>query len=351
MTQSIHVCHRCRKVQPPSTWCPDCEEILKVEPAEFLVGKRFGPYDLDGLVGTGAMGIVYSARAGPSAKRIAIKMMLPDAGDPTAVRRFLREARVLAELRHPNIIKVYDTDVSEWGPPYYVMEHLEGGTLRDAVTANPHGIPLEEVVEHARQIAAALEFAHARGVIHRDLKPENVLVTPHGTGTRDKVLDFGLARLVHEGDTRLTQTGIVLGTPTYMAPEQLTGREVGPKADQYALALIVAELLTGRKVRQDKSLAEIVTVEVSRPLPDHRLASCNPPPHVRDALIRATQPDPHKRFADVTEFSVALGARPGRWSLPTPRSRHWIRRLLIIALLAAAGGVAGVLVARYGLGG
>jgi serine/threonine-protein kinase len=176
------------------------------------------------------------------------------------------------------------------------------------------GMPLAETLRHARQMAAGLLFAHERGVIHRDLKPENIfLVDSPGGPPVIKILDFGLAKSVlRTREPRLTRSGIVLGTPAYLAPEQAQNVELGPWTDQYAFALLVAEMLTGRKVRQDVTLAQIVTTEIARPLPAERVASAKPPPNVVAALQRATQPDPAQRFADVEDFVRALEDRPTR---------------------------------------
>jgi serine/threonine protein kinase len=307
----LHVCLDCHRLRAPQMMCPACGHLLSVEPATFFVGRELGGNRIDGVLGTGAMGAVYAASKGDPPRRVALKLMVPDEDDDTVVPRFLREARLLAELRHPHIVEVFECATAEWGTPYFTMELLEGRTLRDELRDRPGGMPPAEALEHVRQIAEGLLFAHEHGVVHRDLKPENIFLGRDAGGPRDRILDFGLAKSVlRPGDTRLTRSGIVLGTPNYLSPEQVRGTGIGPYTDQYAFALIVAELLTGRKMRQEKTIGEIVTVEVSRPLPAERLAGAGLPAHVIDALARATEPEPAARFPDVGAFLRALQAAP-----------------------------------------
>jgi serine/threonine protein kinase len=309
----LHVCHACHRLQPPQVFCPACGVPLALEAPEFFLGRTLGGHRIDGLLGTGAMGAVYAATKGEPPRHVALKLMVPDEDDPSVVPRFLREARVLGELRHPHIVEVFECATAEWGTPYFTMELLEGRTLREELRDRPQGMPFDEALAHVRQIGAGLLFAHEHGVVHRDLKPENVFLGSSANGSRDRILDFGLAKTVlRPGDTRLTRSGIVLGTPNYLSPEQVHASGIGPHTDQYAFALITAEMLTGRKMRQGLTIGQIVTSEVSRPLPAERLAGIELPRHVPAALARATQPAPGDRFPDVGAFVEALaGPRRG----------------------------------------
>lgn len=354
----IYVCHRCHRILPPQERCGICGNPIQVEAPETFVGRTIGVWKLEQVIGLGAMGAVYAGSV--EGRRAAIKLMVPDDEDATMVTRFIREAQLLSQLRHPHIVEGFESGTGEWGTPYFAMELLHGRTLRDEMRGRPQGMPLEEVLRHARQMAAGLLFAHERGVVHRDLKPENIFLVENAGGPPvDKILDFGLAKSVlRSREPRLTRSGIVLGTPAYLAPEQARNQDLGPWTDQYAFALLVAEMMTGRKMRQDVGLAQIVTVEIARPLPAERVASAKPPAHVVAALQRATQPDPADRFADVEDFVRALEDRPTRTrrerkvSPGAVRIEHprVVRRraalLVLFGLLVVAAGVAAWLLSR-----
>jgi hypothetical protein len=186
-------------------------------------------YELERELGRGGMAVVYAARDTEIRRRVALKVLAAHlAGDPDFRARFLREARIAGSLSHPNLVRVYDIDEHD-GLPCIVMELLEGGTLEGGTLTSAE----------AAQVAEGLAYAHARGVVHRDLKPSNLLRTSDGVV---KLADFGIARAAEE--TRLTQIGTVLGTLRYLSPEQAEGRDVGPEADVYSLAVVLNELLT-----------------------------------------------------------------------------------------------------------
>jgi serine/threonine protein kinase len=213
-------------------------------------------YHLLGELGRGGMGVVYKARQEKLNRPVALKMILT--GRPAADKdlvRFLQEAEAVARLQHPHIVQIYEVN-REGSQPYFAMEYIAGGSLADLLRGgNP--LPARRSAEILASLARAMEFAHQRGVIHRDLKPSNILLTADGT---PKITDFGLAKFLERGGPSsdgpapaahtLTHTGAVLGTPSYMAPEQAWGkskvRTVGPAADVYALGAILYELLTGR---------------------------------------------------------------------------------------------------------
>ena len=211
-------------------------------------GSRIGPYEVLSLLGHGGMGRVYLARDTRLNRTVALKVLAVErAAHPEAQERLRREARAIASLNHPHICALYDFGTIE-GADYLVMEHLEGETLEMRLTRGPLG--LEEALDRAIEVAEALDFAHRAGIVHRDLKPANVMLTRTGA----KLLDFGIAvpqpdaeiaRRIEE--SRLTATGAMLGTPRYMAPEQLDGREADARTDLFALGLLLFEMVTGQE--------------------------------------------------------------------------------------------------------
>jgi serine/threonine protein kinase len=234
------------------------------QPAENLLGEssvvqlpaeaRLGHYQILAMLGRGGMGVVYRAKDTKLGREVAIKV-LPDslAQDPDRLARFNREAKVLASLNHPNIGHIYGVESQA-----LVMELVEGETLASLIKPSP--LPIETVLNYARQIAEALEAAHEKGIVHRDLKPANIMVTPAGLV---KVLDFGLARteeLFAAGDpaqspTTLspTRAGIILGTAAYMSPEQARGETVDKRSDIWAFGVVLYEILTGAHFRANRS--------------------------------------------------------------------------------------------------
>ncbi len=305
----FRLCANCRRIEGSGTLCPSCGGRLELAEPEVLVGQVFGKYTLENVLGAGGMGVVYGARHATLGRLVALKMILSGVADEAFLKRFLQEARVLAELKHPNIVEVYDFDVSEWGPPFMVMEFLEGRSLREILEQQKAGLALPDYASLILEIGAALGYAHKRGVVHRDLKPENIFVAVYDGVPVGKVLDFGLAKLLRAPnlDDRLTATGAVMGTPHYLAPEQILCRPVSPQSDQYALALVVAEMAAGKAVRAGKSFSEICATEASRPLSDDWAPERLPPGPLRDALRRGTDPDPMRRYADISSFISALG--------------------------------------------
>jgi eukaryotic-like serine/threonine-protein kinase len=310
------------------------------------IGARLGPYEVVSLVGAGGMGEVYCAHDTRLGRDVALKV-LPEhfADEAERLSRFEREARVLASLSHPNIAHVYGLEES--GPVRALaMELVDGPTLADRLRHGP--LPLDEACALARQIAEAVEAAHEAGVIHRDLKPANIKVRRDGT---IKVLDFGLAKSVDRGltpsststtradlgDDRLTQPGVVLGTASYMAPEQARGAVVDTRADIWAFGCVFYEMLTGRPLFAGETMSDQLAAVLTREI---TLASlpASTPASVRRLLQRCLERDPRTRLRDIGEARVVLER-----SEPIDRSEagevtsHGVRPWLAWALVTLAG--------------
>ncbi|HEU4663618.1 MAG TPA: serine/threonine-protein kinase [Dokdonella sp.] len=318
-----------------------------------FIGQTFGKYALVELIGEGGMGIVLKGRHVALGQAVAVKLLQPGLGDEAFRERFLREARLLAGLRHPNIVEVHDFDVSPGGVPYYVMEHLDGESLAAEIARSPRGMPIARILSILRGVVEALAHAHARDVVHRDLKPDNIFLARTAGHEQVKLLDFGIARVLDEdaaAGARLTQAGHVIGTPRYFAPEQFYGYPVTFATDQYALALIVAEMLRGTPLRSGRTFSEISLDGLARaPAAITAELPRDAPPRMAAALSRALALDPVARHADVGAFLRALEAddradvatRPAPVPAPAPtveratppRSR---RRFASGALVAAA---------------
>jgi tetratricopeptide (TPR) repeat protein len=305
-------------------------------------------YRVEGLLGRGGMGVVFRAWHHRLNRPVALKMMLagPYAG-PRERERFQREAEAAAGLRHPNVVQVHDVGEAD-GRPYFTMELVDGGSLAQTLTGTP--LPVDRAAELVGTLAAAVQVAHAAGVVHRDLKPANVLLTADGT---PKVTDFGLARRLSD-EAGLTHTGVALGTPSYMAPEQAGGKPsaVGPAADVYSLGTILYELLTGRPPFRGESAAETVQQLLTHdPVPPARL---NPrvPRDLETVCLKCLQKAPGLRYAAAGELADDLGRfRRGEAITARPDGlvRRWARRVRRRPLLAAA--IAGVLVLAAALAG
>ncbi len=305
----LRLCHHCHKAHAGITTCPGCRSALTLADHTLFVGATFGKYHIESVLGVGGMGVVYRATHTLLDRPVALKIVLPQNADERFLKRFTREARVLAELRHPSIVEVYDYDVSDWDTPYYVMELLSGQPLRAFLDAPGRSRSLAAFAGLLRDVARGLNFAHRKGVIHRDLKPENIHVERIDDQPRAKILDFGIAKLMREGPevTNLTLSGMVVGTPAYLAPEQILQKGMGPHTDQYALALIVAEIVLGQQVRGGMTLGEICSVEISRPVVLSVEGRPDVPEAVQVAIRRATDPNPNSRFPDVFAFMRAIG--------------------------------------------
>jgi serine/threonine protein kinase len=269
-------------------------------------------------VSSGAVGSVFAAGHTRLPGLFAVKALQGDRVlDPDSLARFRAEAEVTASLRHPHIVQILDFDVSPGGVPFFVMEFLEGGDLRYAAAKGP--MEPERVARLIRQIASALHTAHASGVVHRDLKPENVmLVEIASEPDYVKVVDFGLSKLMHPSGPPVTKPDQVLGTPGYMPPEQVLGRRIDARADQFALASLAYELFAGRpaftSADPNALMREILYQEP--PL----LESLVPWPaaQLSTVLARGMAKAPAERYPGVAEFEQALRSALDEDARPKP---------------------------------
>jgi serine/threonine-protein kinase len=264
--------------------------------------ERIGRYEILGELGRGAMGVVYRARDPSIGRPVAIKTirldLFPDPAERARLReRFLREAQSAGVLSHPNIVTIYDVGEQD-GLAYIAMEFVDGPTLAELIRSQ--SLTRELLLEVLKQTAAGLDYAHKRGVVHRDIKPANIILHE---GATPKIADFGVARLQSE---QMTQAGLILGTIHYMAPEQLQSTAVDGRADQFSLAVIAYELLTGEKpFAADSVPALMFRVVNEAPTPPQRLNPTLTWP-VEQVLTRALSKDPDQRFPSCSEFVSAL---------------------------------------------
>jgi serine/threonine protein kinase len=318
----------------------------RVEPARAVTPRVSGPagspaiagFEILEELGRGGMGVVYKARQVNLSRLVALKMVLAGAhAGPDALERFRNEARAVASLQHPDILRIHDVGEAG-GLPYLSLEFIEGGSLAQQMAGRPQDIT--QAAWTIRNIARAIHAAHRQGIVHRDLKPANILLTVDG---RPKITDFGLARCRWD-DSDWTRTGTIVGTPDYMAPEQTRGpaHDARPLVDQHAVGAILDELLTGRPPFRGATPSDTIEqVRTQEPVPPTRLRP-GVPRDLETICLKCLQKEPERRYADADALADDLNRfLDGRPVVARPVSivehlGRWCRRNPRVAVLSAA---------------
>jgi len=330
--RAVKTCARCQVDYPDAVeFCP--ADGTRLPPGKIVVEQQTpardellgatidGRYKVEALLGKGGMGYVYAGRHAIIDKRVAIKVLRAEhaQNDSSAAQRFLVEAKAASKIGHLNIVDITDFGVLPDGKTYFVMEYLDGPTLG---RVNHQAGPLapERAIPITQQIARGLTAAHDKGIVHRDLKPENIFILERPSECQKdfvKIVDFGIAKDISH-KKKLTQAGMVLGTPEYMSPEQATGQPLDHRVDQYALGCILYEMLCGevpfRAETPTKTLTQHVFDKVTPP--SQRSANVKIPAALEAVVMRALQKKPAERFADLKEMIGALE------QIERPRSPH-----------------------------
>ena len=311
---------------------------------------KFGPYEILGPIGAGGMGEVYRARDTRLDRTVALKILPADAIDRADLReRFEREAHAVSSLNHPHICTLHDVG-SQSGVDYLVMEYIEGETLASRLTKGP--LPPDQALRVAIEIADALATAHRQGMVHRDLKPGNIMLAKTGA----KLLDFGLAKLRPSGPAGavpgssalptqwadLTAEGSIVGTLSYMAPEQLEGKEADARTDIFAFGSVLYEMVTGKRAFSGTSQASLISAIMKEdPAPISSVQPMSPP--VLDRVVKTClAKDPEERWQSAADIKRELtwivdGAQTGVAASAAPRRRSWLPWVLAaIAALASS---------------
>ncbi|HYV39259.1 MAG TPA: protein kinase [Gemmataceae bacterium] len=300
-------------------------------------------YEILGLLGRGGMGVVYKARQAGLNRLCALKMIIGGGhASQDAVMRFKIEAKAIAHLQHPNIVQVYEIG-EENGCPYFSLEYVDGTTLQNKIASTPQ--PPAETARMMMQICQGVHAAHMRGVLHRDLKPANVLLTKDNV---PKITDFGLAKRLEDEDHGQTRTGAIMGTPSYMAPEQAMGKakELGPPADIYSLGAVMYDMLTGRPPFRGETVMDTLNqVQTLEPMPPEKLVP-KVPRDLQTICLKALNKDQKKRYATAADMAEDLRrylANEPIMARPTPvweRGVKWAKRRPALATLISVSTVA-----------
>ena len=273
-----------------------------------MIGQQISHYRVLGKLGGGGMGVVYEAEDLKLGRHVALKFIPENlAGDPKSLERFTREARAASQLNHPNICTIHGIEDNN-GHPFIVMEKLDGESLKAHIAG--HAMAVEEVLDVGVQVAEALVASHAKGIVHRDIKPANIFLTPSG---QVKVLDFGLAKLVHNlgadddgGDQSLTAVGVIPGTAVYMSPEQARSETIDARTDLFSFGVVMYEMSTGKKpFTGNNSLMTLDAVLHQKPVPPRDL---NPkmPVELEGIIGKAMEKDRTHRYQSAAEMKSDL---------------------------------------------
>ncbi|HUQ19914.1 MAG TPA: serine/threonine-protein kinase [Gemmatimonadaceae bacterium] len=264
-----------------------------------IIGEH---YRIDRQLGRGGMATVYLCTDTRLDEQVAVKVLLPELGDAVTLERFDREVAFASQLKHPRIPEVL-TSGAIGNVPFYVMRYVKGEPLRNRIRRDEH-LPIKDAVDIALQVIDTMVYAHNAGILHRDIKPENILVSDDGV----HVLDFGIARAIEEaGGERLTATGLTVGTPTYMSPEQVLGlRDLDARSDIYALGCVLYEMLAGVPPFDGPNRQAILARRFAAPPTPIRRLRPEIPEAIERALDKALSKDVEPRFATAAEFGDAL---------------------------------------------
>jgi serine/threonine protein kinase/TolB-like protein/Tfp pilus assembly protein PilF len=337
-------------------------EFVDTATGDDLVGQKVGSFEIVEMIGRGGMGVVYLAHDIRLDRSVAVKSMPVELqASSTAQSRFKREAKLLASLNHPNIAVIHEIIEQDEGTGYLVLEYVPGETLAQRIAQKP--LKLEEALSIGQQVAEAVSAAHDKGVIHRDLKPGNIKITPDG---RVKVLDFGLAKTVggepSEKPTTVTQPGRVMGTPSYMSPEQARGKDTDHRTDIWSFGCIMYEMLTGHLPFEGETATDTLARIIERE-PDWELLPQETPANIRALLQRCLEKEPRRRLRDIGDIAITLEETTTELQSPTQRmesleagraqSKRWSRRALpwFITVVAATTVVILVSIIAFKLGG
>ena len=328
------------------------EEATQTMGPAAAVGAQLGPYRILGLLGAGGMGEVYRAKDTRLGREVALKLLPRErVADPERQRRFLREARAASALNHPNIVTFFDL-ARAGGQDFLVMEYVAGQALNRSIPGN--GLPLRQALSYAIQIADAMAAAHAAGVVHRDLKPANIIVSEKGA---IKLLDFGLAKLAEPepasgeagaGAAPLTSSGLIMGTLSYMSPEQAEGKPADARSDIFSFGAVLYEMVTGQRAFRggDSPASKLSAILRDEPPPASSL-SPGVPRDLEKIILRCLRKDAARRFQHAGDLKLALlelqeELDAGAVAAPLPtrksRGRTWLRFALVPVILAAIGG-------------
>lgn len=285
-------------------------------PAGKPIPATLGRYRIDSEIGRGSMGAVYLGRDPQIGRQVAIKTLALNRdfeGEKLAEarKRFFREAETAGRLQHPDIVTIFDAGEAQ-DLAWIAMEYVRGEDLA-SYTAASRLLPVAQVLAIVARVAEALAYAHSQGVVHRDIKPANVMVDP--AGSLVKVMDFGVARV---DDTSRTRTGIVMGTPSFMSPEQMAGRHADGRSDLYSLGVALFQLLTGHLPHEAGSMAELMRQIVNEPAPDVRTLRPDLPPALADVVTLALEKRPEMRYADGLQMAEDLRAVAAAMAAPIP---------------------------------
>jgi len=336
-------------VAPDATFCHSCGASVALSTRDARVLARLaaafvGRYVFERKLGQGGMGSVYLAQDLKLKRPVAFKVLRPEIAPLLGVQRFQREIAVVSTLQHPHILPLYDSgEVAAPGEDpllYYVMPYVAGESLRARLDREKQ-LPLEDALALARDVAGALDYAHRQGIVHRDIKPENILLAEQ----QAIVADFGIARAVGAaGGDRLTETGMSIGTPAYMSPEQSTGEaDIDGRSDIYSLGCVLYEMLAGETPYTGRTAQALIAKRLSAPIPHLGTLREELPPHVERAVRKSLAKVPADRFATAAQFLAALGtdaptgAGEAAAAKAPPRSRTrmaWLVSAAVLVLVA-----------------